>query len=123
LPERTSDREGLTKGIELFNAGRFWEAHEAWETAWIPDRHGPDRGFFKGLIQVAAACLHYRRGNGRGALNKWRSGAAFLRPYLPHHRGIDLALLVKAVDAAVAALEHAQPGEWPQLGLPVIRTL
>jgi predicted metal-dependent hydrolase len=23
--------ENLRRGIELFNAGEFWEAHEAWE--------------------------------------------------------------------------------------------
>jgi Domain of unknown function (DUF309) len=64
------------KGVELFNAGLYWEAHEAWEQAWISDRHGPDRGFYKGLVQVAAGCLHYGRGNGRGAISKWCTGAA-----------------------------------------------
>ena len=89
----------LEKGVELFNAALYWEAHEAWEQAWTPDRHSPDRGFYKGLIQVAAGWLHYCRGNGRGAISKWRSGAAYLRPYLPRHRGLDLASqVVRGVD-------------------------
>jgi len=50
---------GLTEGIDLFNDGRYWEAHEAWELDWMPDRKGPDSGFYKGLIQIAAGCLHY----------------------------------------------------------------
>ena len=37
----------------------------------MPDRKGPDAGFYKGLIQVAAGCLHYTRHNRRGAVNKW----------------------------------------------------
>jgi len=73
----------LAEGVDLFNAGRYWEAHEAWEREWTPDRKGSDSGFYKGLIQVAAGCLHYSRHNRRGAINKWRSGADYLRPYLP----------------------------------------
>jgi hypothetical protein len=102
---------GLERGVELFNSGRFWEAHEAWEEAWTPDRHGPDRGFYKGLIQVAAGCLHYGRRNRRGAVNKWRSGAGYLRPYLPRHQGVELAALVERVDGFLRAMESE---EWPE---------
>jgi predicted metal-dependent hydrolase len=95
----------LRRGVELFNAGLYWEAHEAWEEAWMPDRKGPDGGFYKGLIQVAAGCLHYGRHNRRGTVNKWRSGAAYLRPYLPRHRGVELAPLVRQVDWFLAAFD------------------
>jgi predicted metal-dependent hydrolase len=107
----------LARGVELFNRGLYWEAHEAWERVWLPDRHGPDRGFYKGLIQVAAGCLHYCRRNRRGALVKWGSGADLLRPYLPRHHGLDLARLVADVDRCREALE--QPG-WPELRMPAI---
>jgi predicted metal-dependent hydrolase len=111
----------LARGIALFNEGRYWDAHEAWEEAWLPDRHGPDRGFYKGLIQVAAGCLHYGRHNRRGTVNKWRSGAGYLRPYLPAHRGVALAPLVALVDANLAAME----GEtWPEgLAMPSIGSI
>jgi predicted metal-dependent hydrolase len=109
----------LQRGVELFNQGRYWEAHEAWEEAWTPDRHGPDRGFYKGLIQVAAGCLHYGRRNRRGTVNKWRSGAGYLRPYLPGHRGVDLAPLVADVDAFLEAMDRES---WPDgLAMPLIR--
>jgi len=106
----------LERGVQLFNAGRYWDAHEAWEEAWMPDRKGLDGGFYKGLIQVAAGCLHYGRRNRRGALNKWRSGADYLRPYLPANQGLDLAALVRATDANLAALESS--AEWPELEMP-----
>ncbi len=108
---------GLQEGIELFNQGRYWEAHEAWERDWMPDRKGPDSGFYKGLIQVAAGCLHYGRRNRRGAVNKWRSGAAHLRPYLPNHRGVDLASLVIDVDGYLDAMSGTG---WPDLTMPQI---
>lgn len=107
----------LRRGLELFNEGRYWDAHEAWEEAWMPDRRGPDGGFYKGLIQVAAGCLHYGRHNRRGAVNKWRSGADYLRPYLPSHQGVALAPLVDRVDGYLRAME--QEG-WPELEMPSI---
>jgi predicted metal-dependent hydrolase len=110
---------GLEHGIQLFNSGRFWEAHEAWEEVWMPDRKGPDAGFFKGLIQVAAGCLHYTRRNRRGAVNKWRSGADYLRPYLPEHRGVRLAQLVEGVDGYVVAMRDP---DWPNLTMPSIKS-
>lgn len=110
----------LDRGIGLFNAGRYWDAHEAWEEAWTPDRHGPDRGFYKGLIQVAAGCLHYGRRNRRGTVNKWRGGAAYLRPYLPAHKGVELASLVALVEANLKTVEDSP--SWPaDLEMPRIR--
>ena len=107
----------LRRGIELFNDGRYWEAHEAWEEAWTPDRRGPDSGFYKGLIQIAAGCLHYTRHNRRGTVSKWRSGAGYLRPYPGLHRGVELTPLIGAVDRMLAAMEAE---EWPLLELPLI---
>lgn len=108
---------GLAEGIELFNTGHFWDAHEVWEREWMPDRKGRDGGFYKGLIQVAAGCLHYTRHNRRGTVNKWRSGADYLRPYLPGHKGVKLGPLVAAVDGFLEAMR----GEvWPELELPRI---
>ena len=88
-----------------------------WEEEWTPDRKGPDSGFYKGLIQVAAGCLHYTRHNRRGAVNKWRSGAGYLRPYLPAHKGLDLGPLVTAVDAFVASMDSR---DWLELTMPLI---
>jgi uncharacterized protein len=107
----------LKRGLELFNCGRYWAAHEAWEGEWMPDRKGPDAGFYKGLIQVAAGCLHYSRHNRRGAVNKWRSGADYLRPYLPEHQGVRLAPLVTTVDGFLEAMKAR---DWPDLTMPKI---
>ncbi|HKW59799.1 MAG TPA: DUF309 domain-containing protein [Candidatus Dormibacteraeota bacterium] len=107
----------LEEGVDLFNKGEYWHAHELWEREWTPDRRGPDSGFYKGLIQVAAGCLHYTRHNRRGAINKWRSGADYLRPFLPSHKGVDLAPLVGAVDDFLTAMGSPQ---WPVLEMPRI---
>lgn len=46
-------------GVDLFNHGFYWEAHEAWETVWLA-AGGRDTCcglFVQGLIQLAAAQL------------------------------------------------------------------
>ena len=103
--------------MDLFNSGRYWDAHEAWEHEWMPDRKGPDAGFYKGLIQVAAGCLHYQHRNRRGAVNKWTSGSNYLRPYIPRHLGVRVAPLVATVDAY---LESMSGRGWPELEMPAI---
>src|ERR671935_87503 len=73
---------------------------------------GSKSGFYKGLIQVAAGCLHYTRHNRRGAVNKWRSGVAYLRPYLPEHRGVRLAPPFDGLEGVLPAMaggERAGP--------------
>ncbi|MES2790917.1 MAG: DUF309 domain-containing protein [Planctomycetota bacterium] len=55
-------------GRRLFNAGYYWEAHEAWEGVWIAvGRAGLVADFVKGLIKLAAAGVKVREGSAVGA--------------------------------------------------------
>jgi predicted metal-dependent hydrolase len=55
-------------GIDLFNAGYFWEAHAFWERLWAAPTISPEvRRFLRALVQVAAACLKARMGEKAGA--------------------------------------------------------
>ncbi|GAC1331110.1 MAG: hypothetical protein NVSMB17_08930 [Candidatus Dormibacteria bacterium] len=108
----------LGRGVALFNAGQFWEAHEAWEGAWMPARGGPDADLFKGLVQLAAGCYHYQRRNRHGALVKWRDGAALLGPYLPGRDGLDLGGLVFAIRGLRERLDATE--DWPDLEMPTL---
>ena len=50
-------------GIDLFNHGYWWEAHEALEAVWAAAGRRTETGLFiKGLIQIAAA--HLKRSQG-----------------------------------------------------------
>jgi predicted metal-dependent hydrolase len=51
LPETT--RAPLAAGVRLFDAGRFFEAHEVWEDVWRVET-GARRLALQGLIQIAA---------------------------------------------------------------------
>lgn len=60
------DQEHLEKmnhGISLFNEQKYWECHEAFEDLWAEEAHDPVRYVYWAIIQVAAACIHYRDKN------------------------------------------------------------
>jgi uncharacterized protein len=111
-------------GIEHFNAGRFFPAHEAWETAWKQVRGQPDEEFFKGLSQLGAGYTHYRRGNPHGAHTLMRRALSRIERYGPAHGGIDVAGLAAEVRDHAAGIEEAERagGEMPSVEPPRIRT-
>lgn len=56
--EHWQDCEEYLYGIDLFNHGYWWEAHEALESVWIAAGRKTQAGFFiQGIIQVAVAHL------------------------------------------------------------------
>lgn len=84
------------EGIRLFNQGDYFNAHEVWEDAWN-DANRRESSFYKGLIQLAVALCHFHNGNVRGATRLFHSGQALLQPFLPYHRGLDLAAFLDAI--------------------------
>jgi predicted metal-dependent hydrolase len=61
-----TDAGAFERGRDLFNRGRFFEAHEEWEKLWL-HAHGPRRLYLQGLIQIAASCHKaFERGDRRG---------------------------------------------------------
>ena len=74
-------------GVDLFNHGYYWEAHEAWESLWhAAGRKGAVAVFMKALIKLAAASVKAREGNPAGASRHARRAlelAAEARSQLP----------------------------------------
>jgi predicted metal-dependent hydrolase len=89
---------GYLAGIELFNSGKFWHAHEEWEKAWLASNDPKLRLFFKGIIQTAAALVHWQKGNPRGLHLNWRKARAKLVDLSPHMLGVDLQQLIAYMD-------------------------
>ena len=98
-PERAvcSFGDALDKAVELFDAQRFFEAHEFFEHLWkSPEASPDDRGFWKGLAQVAVGFCHLQRGNRHGALTLLERACAQLAPYPALHHGIATGRMVAA---------------------------
>jgi len=108
--------------IEHFNAGRFFQAHEAWETCWKQSKGSEDEEFFKGLSQLGAGYTHYLRRNLHGARTLMERGLRRILPHAPKHHGIDIEALAAEVrshaDAIGAAEQEGRP--MPEIEPPQI---
>jgi uncharacterized protein len=93
----------LEKGIIYFNAGRYFDAHEAWEDLWRPSG-GPLRLFYQGLVQAAVGMHHLSRGNRNGARAQLAKSLDKLRQYPQTFCGIENAKLIVDLEAALVEL-------------------
>jgi uncharacterized protein len=60
-PQRWWQNSTYLLGVDLFNAGYYWEAHEQFEGLWLAaGRKGVVADFFKALIKLAAAGVKQR---------------------------------------------------------------
>jgi hypothetical protein len=88
------------EGVRLFDEGRYWDAHEAWEEIWREQPKGSDaRRFYQGLILLAAAFLHRERAMTNPsrsvppALRCYRSALEKLAPLGDAYLDLDLVSL------------------------------
>ena len=88
------------EGIRLFNMGEFWHAHEQWEACWLRATE-PEATFYKGIIQAAAALVHWQRGNPRGLQRNRAKSRPKLVGLPPTMNGLNLASFIADMDAFV----------------------
>ena len=117
----TAQRKALLTGIQLFNARKFWEAHEAWEEVWkgVPDE---SRIFFQGIIQAAAAyhLLLVKRRYG-GMMNNFDKALSKLELFPGKFLGIDVTRLKRAIAESKGIAERLgsdRLAEFPPNGIP-----
>jgi len=101
-----SIEENHRLGIEHFDAGRYFPAHEAWETSWKQARGTEDAEFFKGLSQLGAGYVHLLRGNAHGAQTLLRRAASRIGRYPNGHRGVDTRSVTERAEADALAVER-----------------
>jgi predicted metal-dependent hydrolase len=89
-------RDYFEEGIDLFNAGQFFECHEAWEHVWNRSE-GDEKLAIQGLIQAAVAILHLERGNHEGAESLYAKARAKLDPLPDNFRQVAIAELRQAL--------------------------
>jgi len=100
--------EEAVRGLECFNRGQYFEAHEHLETAWRAET-APIRELYRGVLQVGVAYYHIQRGNYTGALKLFQHCREWLAPFPDVCQGIDLAYLRQSVAQAEAELLRLGP--------------
>lgn len=93
----------LQLGIDLYNTGHYWNAHEAWEQVWL-DSEREMRNFYQGLIQVTAAFVHVTRNEYPGAVRLLDAGIDKLERYPDTFMGVKLGALLEGARAARSRL-------------------
>lgn len=95
-PDDWTNCEPYLYGIDLFNYGYWWEAHEALEVVWLAagDRSTRCGIFVQGLIQLAAAQLKRVIGSERGAQSLTEAGCEKIAVAEGIFLGIDVARLM-----------------------------
>src|SRR5216117_2743310 len=113
------------EGLAHFNNTEFWEAHESWEVLWLVAESDVEQ-FLQGLIQLAAAYHHIKRGTLRGAPRLFEAALRRLAAFPPAFGMIDRSKAEAAarahhdwVAALVARDESGELADWqfPEMAL------
>ncbi len=90
----------FARGVQLFNAGRHFDAHEEWEHLWR-ECDQSDRRFVQSLIHAAVALYQWGRGNVTAARTQLARGSAKAAAYPAVYLGVDAARLWADVTATI----------------------
>ncbi len=127
-PARWRESEPLLYGVDLFNHGYYWEAHETWEALWRVataarvNEWPANADFFKGLIKLAAAGVKAREGRPIGtrrhaarAIQLVRVTRQRLGDTVRNYWGLSLA----ALEATAAEIVERGAGDDPTAQMAV----
>jgi predicted metal-dependent hydrolase len=93
--------EAIKTGLELFNEERYWESHEALESAWRVAA-GDEKEILQGLILVAAAFVHSQKNEKDIAISVLKRGLDKLSRHEGECSGIDITALKRKVTSLIA---------------------
>jgi predicted metal-dependent hydrolase len=100
------------RGVELFNRGLYFKAHEIWEQAWN-DSEGVEKRCLQALIQIAVAFLKWQSGIPGGALKMHRMACDKLSQLPDSCLGLDVREIEKNFKNALAPLLQNQNAPFP----------
>lgn len=122
-PEQLASRLGeFYRAVDQYNAGWYFESHETLEDLWMVTPL-PERTFFQGIIQLAAAFVHLARREYPGILKLLDASRDKLDSFSPQQFNIDVGALVAQIDTCRAELEaHGERDflAWSEEGRPRI---
>ena len=110
--------ERFKKGHTYFDEGKYFEAHEEWESIWM-ELSGEERAFIQGLIQISVALYHATRENWKGTRKLFASALDYLKKGESVSGPIDVKSLVDKVLEFEIALQKKIKGE--EIELPFFK--
>jgi hypothetical protein len=96
------------KGMELFNAGEYWLAHEELEEAW-KEESDTVRELYRAILQTAVIYLHITRANYKGAIKVNGRVQKWITPWPEVCRGIEIGQLRQDLEIVMAEVKRLGP--------------
>ena len=94
-------------GIENFNDGQYYIAHDLFEDLWH-DTQEPERRWIHGIVQISVAMYHKLNGNINGAILLLAEGIARITSSLSTPAGLNDELLLKVCRRQLELLQDFQ---------------
>ncbi|MDT8380828.1 MAG: DUF309 domain-containing protein [Brevefilum sp.] len=99
IPQEVND------GIKLLNQDQFYEAHEAFETAWRRTQD-PSREFYRALLQVSGGFFRLSQGNPQAARKFFTHSLKWLAPFPSPHLGFNTDILMEDIQKIILEIEN-----------------
>jgi predicted metal-dependent hydrolase len=110
--------------FDCFNRQLFYEAHDVLEDLWLPDRHGANGNFYKGLIQLAGAFVHLQKNRLRPSAALFKLARTNLEKYPSPHEQLDMMVVLLLIENWLEQLDSQNfkvnpltPANLPRLDL------
>jgi predicted metal-dependent hydrolase len=113
-------------GVDLFNNGYYWEAHEAWEGLWrAAGKVGVTAEFLKGLIKLTAAAIKIREGRSVGAVHLAEGAIGHLEHVAassgsPTYAGLEIASAIRTAEGIRSSVRDGTPRSSPIVADPMV---
>lgn len=97
----------LQQGFALFNQGKYYEAHEAFETAWRKTK-APDREFYRALLQISGGFFRLGQNRPKAAIKFFSHALKWLSLFTDEHLGIDVSMLKKDLNVIIDTIDKGE---------------
>ena len=108
------------RGLEEFNRGEYFEAHESLETAWMEEQ-GQGRELYRAILQVAVAYYQIRRGNYKGAAKMFLRLRQWIDPLPEVCQGVEVGKLRQEAEEVRQELMRLGPKGIAQFDADLLR--
>jgi predicted metal-dependent hydrolase len=96
--------QAVKSGLDLFNQERYWESHEALESAW-KTASGDEKEILQGLILIAAALVHSQKNERQVTLSVLKRAHDKLAAHKTDYFGVALPDLTGRLEKMLKAAE------------------
>jgi hypothetical protein len=114
--------EKARKGLEEFNHGEYFEAHESLELAWNED-DTPGKELYRAILQISVAYLQIKRSNYKGAIKMFWRSRQWLDPLPEICRGINVGQLKLDAEVVYAELLALGPDQMHKLDFSLLKPI